>query len=270
MSRNSGFAATVKELFSRRNTRGPASRRRVAARRQGQRIETLEPRLAMAVATFFEPTSATLLASPGSNLYVTKVVGDELWAAESSTFVGRESIPAISTRGTLAITTGVEKNDTDIDFAGFPLSSSSTTAFVLSKTRLMDNKNGGSVETSSEGGELYGTLTCVQPDGTTSTWTFTDWNLNNSDPAYDLSQIRFTSGPGYGGTRTWFAASGNPTSFTQPKTGYYVPQSIELANNSGDIAQQAATLRILWNQPLTSAQNPTIAEVRYDRAGHQH
>lgn len=265
MSRNPGFAATVKELFSRRTARGPASRRRVTTRRNDHRLETLEPRLAMAVATFFEPTSATLLASPGSNLYLTKVVGDELWAAESSTFVGRDSIPAISTRGTLAITTGVEKNDSDVEFAGFPMASGDTTFFVLSKTRVMDNKNGGGLSFS-EGGELYGALTCVQPDGTMSTWTFSDWNLNNADPAFDLSQIRFTSGPGYGGTRTWFAASGAPTSFTQPKTGHYVPQSIEIANNSGDIAQQAAMLRIRWNQPLTAMQNVTIAEVRYDRA----
>jgi len=265
MHRTPGFAATVKELFSRRTTRGAASRRRGTSRNGDQRVETLEPRLALAVAAFFEPTSATLLASPGSDLYLTKVVGDELWVGESSTFVGRQTIPAISTLGTLAITTGVEKTDTDVEFAGFPMSSANTTTFVLSKTFLLDNRDGGQVG-SSEGGELYGTLTCVQPDGTTSTWTFTNWDLNTADPAYNLSLIRFTSGPKYGGPRTRFAPGGEPTIFVQPRTGYYVPLSIELINNTSvNIGQAAASLQIRWNQPLTNQQQATIKEVRYDR-----
>jgi hypothetical protein len=204
----------------------PRQRRRAASRRRARRgdstldLQALEQRYALAVAAFFEPTSATLLASPGSNLYLTKVVGDELWVGESSTFVGRKTIPAISTLGTLAITTGVEKNDTNVEFAGFPLSSANTTTFVLSKNRVMDDKNGGGLNSGYEGGEFYGTLTCVQPDGRKSTWTFTDWDFDTADPAYNLSQIRFTSGPGYGGTRTRFAPGGEPTSFVQPQPGY--------------------------------------------------
>jgi subtilisin-like proprotein convertase family protein len=267
-----GIENLVHRIFDRRlAARG--GRRQSRRRAEALTTQQLEQRLALAVEVFVAPTSTTLVATPGSDLYLTKVVGDELWVADTSTFVGKKSVPLISTLGTLAITTGALKQDADVETDAFPTSplNASLTSFVLSKTRVMDNVDGDTSSSSRLGGELYGTVQLMQPDGNTSIWSFTSWNLSTASPAYNVSRINFTSGPGYGGTRKGLLpeAGGEIETYEPPPRGYYVPTAIRLINNSCDsqeIGRKAATLEIDWNQPLTTDTQVTITSVTYDRA----
>ena len=142
MGRRTRIRNVVSGVFGSRMTKAKTNRRSRPV--SCHRPEQLEQRLAFALATFVEPTpddgqprAVTLVSSPGSDLYVTKIAGDTLWAAESSTFVGRSEIPNISAQGTLAITTGVIKQDFGLDAVNYPMAGPNLTltqtTFALSK-----------------------------------------------------------------------------------------------------------------------------------------
>jgi subtilisin-like proprotein convertase family protein len=219
----------------------------------------------MAIAGFFSPTSATVTVSPGSDLYVTQTADGTLLVDDNSAFAHPQSTPSISKIPTLAIASGERQVDLGVPANNSPMyGSSNQTGFVLRHADVFDD------------GELYGELTCIQPDKSVSKWTFTSWNgVTSGDPVFSEQNIRITSGPGYGGTYTRLPiAGGIVVPFTSAPVGYYVPSpaSIKiLTNPSGDMSGAngdqtnawTSTLGVTWNRPLSAAQQVRLSQIEY-------
>ncbi len=100
--------------------------------RESLRQESLEPRLAMAIAGFFSPTSATVTVSPGSDLYLTQTADGTLLVDDNSAFAHPQSTPSISNIPTLAIASGERQVDLGVPANNSPMyGSSNQTGFVL-------------------------------------------------------------------------------------------------------------------------------------------
>ena len=225
--------------------RGRAGRRGAVRKATGNGFaaESLEQRLAFSVAGFLSGNVATLVAAPESDLYVTKVVNGDIWYDDNSSFTTRGTLASgvLSSVQTLSVISGRERQDLGVRADGSPMlaTNSLQTSFALQHMYLVDS------------GELSGDFSCVQPDGTTSTWHFTSEQPTPS--TYDYTQIRITSGPGWDGK--------------QATNGYFVPTRVLLSNkvnNAGDdFDLGASTIDVDWNQPLTVAENPTLVSATY-------
>jgi subtilisin-like proprotein convertase family protein len=204
--------------------------------------ETLEQRQLLAVTTYWDPVTnggfATIVAESGDNVYLQKVASSPQSlrvAGDSSFSPGRRAVvPNIDAFERIVIREGTGRADSGVLPSGFPMSQPNITAFALNGVHArLDNR------------EFSGTVSLTQPDGTRSSWDF-----SNAVPGeFYSSDVKITSGVGVGGV------------VAMP--GMYYPVSVSVRGDGtvfgGRGRPEAAIVR--WNV----SQLPADANVQLDR-----
>jgi subtilisin-like proprotein convertase family protein len=229
-----------------KSSAGKSIRRRGKGRDRESRgdmmSEQLEQRLAMAVTAYWDYVTnggyATIVAESGDNAYLQKVASSPqaLYVAGDSSFApGRRTvIPDIDTLERIVIREGTARADSGVLPSGFPMSAPNTTAFSLNGVSAWLER------------QFSGTVSVTQPDGTRSSWNFS--NTPTGGGFYD-SDINITSGMGVGGAPVL--------------PGMYYPVSVSTrgsgAFNDGGLGRPEAAI-IRWNV----SQLPADANVQLD------
>ena len=123
-------------------------------------------------------------------------------------------------------------------------------------------KSGGSVVNN----ETRGRIELTQPDGTLSSWTFTNWNQQTAEGSvrFDNQNIAIVEGINYGGTAQMFGAGISPQ-FEAVTPGYYYPTGIRVETEltGSNTGPTSTGFRVEWNQPLTQGSNPQLILNQY-------
>jgi hypothetical protein len=180
--------------------KGLHGKRRKAAARQREALhqETLEPRLALAIAVVNYPRGVdqfTREAVPGrvviasnqaDDVFVKQVasVNQDLIVSNNSSFLEYQTVDNIEQDyDSVFITNGTRYEERGLLPDGFPRSNATgSTVFALFQSDVRLDYS------------FKGTLSYTQSDGSQSEWQFTNWNGSNY-----TNTLSIVSGPGYGG-----------------------------------------------------------------------
>ncbi|MEI6165221.1 MAG: hypothetical protein WCR23_12640, partial [Planctomycetota bacterium] len=167
-------------------------------------IEPLENRIALSISTASYAAyngsfngaasngdSFSIVASDkADNLFLTNTVNG-LWASNNSSFFS--PVPVAQTTS-MYITNATAGSDTNLIPNGYPFLSDNKTMRFMSENEHWSTNY-----------EITGTIsytqskTVAEPNGHTSTWSFTNWTGIGTTLSPDT--LRITSGPGYGGSQ---------------------------------------------------------------------
>jgi hypothetical protein len=126
---------------------------------------------------------------------------------------------------------------------------------------LVYRRSGGTpVESPTEG-----SIELTQPDGTLSTWEFTNWNQEDATARFNNQDIKIVKGPNYGREFRLFN-SGTSPDFEAITPGYYYPERIFVEDDGqpGTFGPTSTGFRVEWNQPISQSANPTIELDQYE------
>lgn len=247
-------------------------------------IETLEPRLAFDISVFAEDGlgQASLVVSNGDDLYMTHVATQpsSLIYGTSSSYQGDASqtgvIGSFEAIDRLQVVEGVAINEASIKADGLPawgtdgFSNSSYfqpdyvphTGTRFAGDGPLQGWEYGRTAGGTVGTETRGELSIRQPDGTTSVWTFTNWNQETNPPQFNNSEFFFVEGPKYGGQYELFGVGIKPPATSIPP-GYYYPVSMTQEYDGTAGQTSSAGFRVTWNQPLAANANPRLTLEQY-------
>ena len=217
--------------------------------------EKLEQRQLLAVSAYYDPVTnggyATIVAEAGDNAFLQKVAtaSGSLYVAGDSSFAPgrRTEIPNIDALDRIVIREGTPRADDGVLPNSYPMTSPSVTTFALSGVSGW------------LGREFSGTMSLTQPDGSRSSWTFSNAQQIGNFTTYS-NPIRFTSGIGTAGN-----VVGTPA-----KPGFYYPVSVQLRNDGLGVSWgRPEAMLVAWNVgQLPSDSNPTVDSVTwYQRVG---
>ena len=196
-----------------------ARRRRASARKQTRlHQESLEKKLALAYGGFSSGPNVTLTVSGGDHIYLQQVAKESqsLYVSNDSSFplTDRLEILNIDSFDTIRIVNGsVVENDRGV-LQNAPVFNSQAGGFPV-RFLLSNGYLGTFGQVFSSSVPLTGTFSCIQPDGTKTSWQFV--SATNADGRFDYTDLRIQSGIGFS---------------VPASVGYLVPQSIRLDQSS--------------------------------------
>ncbi len=202
--------------------------------------EQLEKRQMMAVEVFGDATLnggwLTIVAEGGDDVFIQKVATapESLWVADNSSFANQITVGAIDSLKSIFITSGTQRQESEVQFTGYPMTAESITRFSLPSDGLETNgdfENSplllGLLDT-----PLSGSVSILQPDGQVSSWSFNNSNVEQFGTVRALGSPRFVSGVGFDSV---------------VPAGYYYPLTIRALG--GPSATSKSQIEVQWNVP---------------------